>query len=83
MQYMAMIEADTFDPRTLDFIMDVEQQMRRLLPTPDDFKYIHGRLLHSPACPRLKATRLALGEAFLDNGMWPIKNYFTTGRNGK
>jgi hypothetical protein len=79
-EYAALMESDASNI-TLEgqhFIIDVEAQLRRLYGNGQEFAYVRQLLLDDDH-QVLQATRRALGQQFLEIGLWPVKSYFAHG----
>lgn len=75
-QYLAFLEErDHLAIESRDFCLDVESHLKTLYPDPLSFRDAHALLVDTHS--QLPATRIALGQAFLNSGLWPVKNYFT------
>lgn len=81
-EYAAILEcsSSSMSVEAHNFLMDVESQVRRLYRGNQAFTEVHQRLIDDPACHSLRASRSAIGEAFLESGLWPVKHYFSNGR---
>lgn len=81
-EYSALVESDPHSQDALNFIMDVQLALKTLYPTGGDYAIVHDSLLDNPR-KILPATRCALGDAFLLNSLWPVRNYFQANPEGK
>lgn len=74
-EYAAYLELDQPASDITHFILDVENQVRTIYPVAGDRSKLMDLLLENPNSD-LNATRSALGHAFLDAGLWPVRSYF-------
>lgn len=77
-EYSALVESDNHDQDVLNFLLDVELALRTLYPQLPAYELVRGALLDAPG-RILPATRAALGSVFIQNSLWPVRNYFSVG----
>lgn len=76
-EYAALTEAEQRDPTVLNFIMDVEYAVRTLYPQMSSYRAAMAQLSKDSKSV-LPASRCALGSAFINNSLWPVRSYFNS-----
>lgn len=76
-EYTALLEAGAPPAEAVEFMLDVEAELRTIYPIPASYQRIRDRLIDDPNAKNLQSSRAAIGAAFLIKGLWPVRQYFS------